>query len=471
MRILLLSMPDTAKVLDAYRLPNLGVVSLAGQLTGHDVKVLDLVTHKPRIRRPIAEAVRAVRPQLVGLSAMTFQFDTLVRVARFIRSLDPAIRLVAGGYHATLMARELCEDPSLPLDFLVRGEGEATMVELADALERNASFDGIAGLSYKGPDGWHHNADRPLLDLSTIRLPTRDSRLATTFNYLGRSGDVIETSRGCPYDCKFCSISHMYGRTIRVFSEERIVQDLTDLRKRGTRTVFIVDDNITCVPDHFRMVCRAIVRNGLNDMLFAVQVAAAGLAKHPDLVDEMDRANVRIVFVGFESMLRTHLKDMHKPTNPEVNRTVADLLHRHKMGVIAGIIVGYPDDTRESIKENLRLFWELRPDAIYAQYLTPYPKTRLRQEMLEAGLVDNPDEFSQYDGFSCNVRTKHMSRDDLFRTLKKHTLRFIMDPRHLGRNYFVRHHSWMLLHMVVRSGFSDFYNVMTGKRLVPRYDV
>ena len=125
MRILLVAMPDTTEVIDFFaRLPNLAIVSLAGNLPGHQVQVLDLVLFKPHIRNPLQEALASLRPQVVGLSAMTFQFDTLLRVARFIRSFDPAIKIAAGGYHASLMATELTEAvEELPLDFLIRGEG------------------------------------------------------------------------------------------------------------------------------------------------------------------------------------------------------------------------------------------------------------------------------------------------------------------------------------------------------------
>ncbi|MDD4871425.1 MAG: radical SAM protein [Kiritimatiellae bacterium] len=472
MRILILSMPDTAEVIDSMtRLPNLATVTLAGQLINHDVKVLDLVVHKPRIRTPIEKAIRSFRPKLIGLSAMTFQFDTLLRVARFIRSIDSSILIVAGGYHVTLLAKELSQDPTLPLDFMVRGEGEATMTELADALENNTTLSDIQGLSFHNTGGWTHNPKRPLLDTSTIKLPNRNTRTNSNYYYLGMPMDVIETSRGCPFNCKFCSITNMYGHTFRPFSEERIVADLWNIRKNGAKAILLVDDNITCAPDHFRMVCRAIVKNGLNDMLYAVQASATGLANNPDIVEEMDKANFRTVFVGFESMIQTNLKDMQKPTNPDINRITADLLHKHNMGIIAGIIVGYPDDTRETIAENMRLFKELKPDAIYAQYLTPYPKTKLREEMLEAGLVTNKDDFSLYDGFTCNVRTKHMTSDELFRTLKKEAMAFSLSFSQISQNYFLRNHALSLLKSVVKTTYSDIFNILTAKRYAAKFDV
>ncbi len=216
MRILLLAMPDTADVIDyVARLPNLAIISLAGNLPGHEVRTLDLVLFKPRVRKALEKVLADFRPQLVGLSAMTFQFDTLLRVARFIRRQDPDIKLAAGGYHVSLLARELTADGAdLPLDFLVRCEGEVTFRELAEELDQpRPQLARVAGLSYRDNGRWRHNPDRPLLDLADLPLPHRQARLAQGFYFLDLPMDVAETTRGCPYNCKFCSITRMYGHT------------------------------------------------------------------------------------------------------------------------------------------------------------------------------------------------------------------------------------------------------------------
>ncbi len=472
MKILLVAMPDTAEVMHCSSyMPNLGLISLAGQLEGHEVRVIDLVARRPRVRKPLLRQIQSFQPDWIGLSAMTFQFDTLLRIARLIRQTHPSIPLAAGGYHATLMARELAEDPDLPLDYLIRGEGEQTVVELAAALQAGRRPEDVAGLSYRDGAAWQHNPDRPLADLSTLRLPDRQARVFSGFHYYGLPMDVAETSRGCPFNCKFCSITHMYGHTFRPFPMDRIVEDLRNIRARGVNAVFIVDDNITYDIAHFRNVCRAIIDNGLNDLVYSVQASAAGLAGNPDLIADMDRANFRNVFVGLESMNATALQTMHKPTSPEINRRAADLLHRHNMALIAGIIVGFPEDTRESVRENLRLFRELRPEALYAQYLTPYPKTKLRDEMLAAGLIENPDRFDEYDGFSCNVRTHALSRDELFRLLKLEALKFALKPSLHGHNYFLRRHPFGLLRAVSKILCLDLYNIVTGRRFVRKLDV
>ncbi len=421
MRVLLLSMPDTAQFVDFFtRLPNLAIISLAGNLPGHEVRALDLILFKPHFETALRQALADLRPQVVGLSAMTFQFDTLLRVARFIRAFDPTIKLVAGGYHVSLMARELtAAAEELPLDFLVRVEGETTFRELVNELEKPApDLGAILGLSYRQGQEWVHNPNRPLLELDTLSLPRRQARLANGFYFLDMPMDVAETSRGCPNNCKFCSIPQMYGHTFRRFSVERIISDLKAIRDQGIKAVFFVDDNITYDIDHFRQVCQAIVQHQLNDLCYLTQVTAAGIAQHPELVADMDRANFRITFVGFESMDPDALKGMKKPTSPKINRRAADLLRQHRIAIVAGLIGGYPEDTRETVIHNWHLIEDLTPDLIYSQYLTPYPKTPVRQELLEAGLVVNVDDYSKYDGFHCNIRTRHLSRDELYRLMR-----------------------------------------------------
>ena len=465
MRLLLLAMPDTADVIDHFgKLPNLGLVNLAGSLPGHEVRVLDLVLFKPRLRRVLEETLVGFRPELVGLSAMTFQFDTLLRVSRFLRSLDPTLKLAAGGYHATLMAQDLTgQADSLPLDFLIRGEGEVTFQELADELEKpDPDLSRLKGLSYREGHAWRHNPDRPLLELGSLPLPRREVRLANNFFFFDRSIDVVETSRGCPFDCKFCSITRMYGRTFRPFPLERILADLTAVRRQGTQAVFFVDDNLTYDIGHFRRLCRAIVERGLNDLHYATQVSAIGLARHPELVAEMKKANFWVVFVGFESMTVANLKNMHKPTSPEINRQAARLLRRHGIGIIAGVIFGYPDDTRTSITRDYRLMKKLRPDLIYSQYLTPYPKTRVRQELLDAGLVVNRDDFRTYDGFTCNIRTRYLDQAALYRTLKRESLKSYFDPSLHVQNYFLRQNPRAYFRTIGKAMLSILAMVLRG---------
>src|SRR5205814_8102798 len=106
---------------------------------------------------------------------------------------------------------------------------------------------------YRTPDGFVRTPDRPVARLASnpLRLPNRDARVLTGYTLLGRQVDVVETSRGCTYDCSFCSIIEMRGRNFHPYPIERVLADIADSRRRGTRAMFLVDDNITLDVDRF----------------------------------------------------------------------------------------------------------------------------------------------------------------------------------------------------------------------------
>jgi len=211
-------------------------------------------------------------------------------------------------------------------------------------------------------------------------------------------------------------------------------------------------------------VCQAIVQEGLNDLCYLTQVTAAGIANHPELVADMDRANFRLIFVGFESMEPAALKQMRKPTSPAINQQAAALLRQHRMAIIAGGIVGYPDDTRESVKRQFRQILGLNPDFVYMQILTPYPQTALRQELLDAGLIANLDDYRSYNGFNGNIRTRYMSCKEL-ETLKRN-LDFwgAFTPGFWARNYFLRNHFSYYLKTIVKQASIYLYYLLNSKK-------
>ncbi|HEY3190595.1 MAG TPA: cobalamin-dependent protein, partial [Solirubrobacteraceae bacterium] len=219
MRILLVAMPDTASSLDrVMKFPNLGLCSIAAQLPGHEVRILDLVLRPKGVRRRVLEEVAAFAPDLVGYSAMSFQYATARALAAAVRTVAPGVLHVLGGYHATVLADEVGARDGHLFDFIVRGEGELAFRQLVDGLAgRTLDLGSIPGLSWRSGSGYHHNPDGALLELDSVPLPRREARAWDGAFYFDRSFDVAETTRGCPLPCTFCSIRRMYGRTFRRF--------------------------------------------------------------------------------------------------------------------------------------------------------------------------------------------------------------------------------------------------------------
>ena len=176
---------------------------------------------------------------------MTFQRKTARRIIALVRSLHPAATIIVGGYDPSL-APDVYEDPSFGVDIIVRGEGDLTMRELLRALEIGADLATVHGMSFR------HGRDvrsqrRSPRQRSRRRGPAaeRAARVLGGYTFLGRQIDVVETSRGCTYDCSFCSIIEMRGRNFHVWPIERVIDDIRDAHARGARAIFMVDDNIT----------------------------------------------------------------------------------------------------------------------------------------------------------------------------------------------------------------------------------
>src|SRR5580700_6546407 len=366
MNVLLLSMPDSFEHMPpvAIRMPNGGLTSLAGNIDPHHrVAVADLILTHRQVRETVTELVRDLNPEVVGLSIMTFQRRTAGRIIDLVRALRPGVKIVVGGYDPSL-APEAYEN--MGVDYLVRSEGEVTFRELLRALEQGSGVERISGLSWRNGDSWMHNPARPphKLEDKEIRLPKRDARVLKGYTMLGRQVDVIETSRGCTFDCSFCSIIEMRGRNFHTYSFDRVLDDIRDAYDHGARTIFLVDDNITLNVKRFEALCEAIIAAGLHKIDYFVQGMTSAIANHGEtLAPLMRRAGFRYVFLGIENVLESDLKFLHASAKNTAradgknmgNATLQaiEYLHRNKMYVIGGLIVGSPNDTVESIEANL----------------------------------------------------------------------------------------------------------------------
>jgi radical SAM superfamily enzyme YgiQ (UPF0313 family) len=427
MRILLLSMPDSFEHMPAVaiRMPNGALSSLAGNVDPqHQVAVADLILVQSRVRQVVERLLAETQPDLVGLSIMTFQRRTALRLIELVRRLRPTVRVAVGGYDPSLAPEAYTDLPAGPVDFIVRGEGELTFRELVRAIEDGRRVDDIPGLSFRHDGHFTHNPDRPVsgLDGGQIRLPNRRARVLRGYTMVGRQVDVVETSRGCTFDCSFCSIIEMRGRNFHTYSFDRVLADIRDARAHGARSIFIVDDNITLDVRRFEALCRAIIGAGLTDVDYLVQAMTSSIANHGHtLAPLMRQAGFRYVFLGIENILdedlaflRARAKNRARADGgPAGNATIKaiDYLHRHKMYVVGGLIVGNPGDTRESVEANLD-FARRYVDYPYIQHPTPYPRTPMTKEFRDRGLIIN-ERLEDYDGTTAVVRSEHLEAEEI----------------------------------------------------------
>jgi radical SAM superfamily enzyme YgiQ (UPF0313 family) len=489
MRILLLSMPDSFEHAPALtmRMPNGALTSLAGNVDPHHrVAVADLILVQPSVRRTVERLMRELDPDVVGITVMTFQRRTALGVVRLIRRIKPDVRVVAGGYDPSL-APEAYEAPGTGVDFLVRGEGDLTFRDLIRHVERGdagAAAGAIPGLSVHDGTRFRHGPPRPVghLDDGTIAPPDRAVRVLDGYTFLGRPIDIVETSRGCTYDCSFCSIIEMRGRNFHVFDFTRVLADIADARARGARAIFIVDDNVTLNVARFEALCRAIVEAGLNDVHYIVQAMTSSIANDGgQLAPLMRSAGFRYVFLGIENVieedlafLRASAKNTRRESGQRTgNATLRAIerLHRAGLCVVGGIIVGNPDDTRESIDTNLA-FARRHVDWPYIQHPTPYPGTPMTKDFRERGLIvsDRPEE---YDGTTAVVRSEHLAAEEI-EFMRWREERW-MKVRHLPRAlrhypaFVARHGLQMLAHTFRGTTWRSMLGLEDARAVFARY--
>jgi radical SAM superfamily enzyme YgiQ (UPF0313 family) len=420
MKVLLISMPDVVPVLvheAAVHIPNLGIASIGGNIDQeHDVFLVDLIRKRRSVKKYLTKVMAKIKPDLVGLSAMAWQYDTCIKIAHLIKELRPEAKIVIGGYHATLMAEEIAESAEAQwIDFIVRGEGEEACRRLVNGLAGRGDIADIPSLSHKKDGRFVHNPRGENLDLATLKLPIRDKRRLTWgYHLMNSSIETLETSRGCTRSCNFCSMKNMYGRTFRVYPISRVLADIDDIYyNRKVRSIFITDDNMVLNPSRVIKLCDAIIAKGYKKLKLFVQADCITMSMREDMVAKMAAAGFCSVFLGIENGSKKNLSAAGKGDIVTASKKAIEICHKYGMMVIGGLIFGFPEDDVQSIRENYKFFKEIGADAAYCQIITPYPKTGMREYLLSENLITNKTNYKKYNGLWANVRTNFLDSDEL----------------------------------------------------------
>ena len=206
----------------------------------------------------------------------------------------------------------------------------------------------------------------------------------------------------------------MYGRSFRPFPIKRILADVDDIYfKQKARWIFISDDNFVLDPQRVIALCDAIIAKGYRNLYFVVQADCVTMSRNEEMVEKMALAGFKSVFLGMENASKKNLKVARKGDILEASRKAVRNCHNHGIMVVGGMIFGFPDDGEAEIIENYRFLKSTGADTAYCQILTPYPKTEIRQQLLDQGLVTNPLDYTRYNGMWANVRTRKLDADTL----------------------------------------------------------
>ena len=368
-----------------FGLPRIGVVLLGTILREQGYEVTVMVE---AVQPFDMESVRAA--DLVGISAITPTAARSYELADELRAGGQIV--VMGGPHVTHMADEGLEHA----DFVVRGEGEEALPALCRALAGEQGFDSVPSLSRIDNGVTVHN---PLaaLQADLDRWPTPDLSLVQGFgamNLLGMRKIIpVQTSRGCPYDCSFCSVTSTFGRSMRYRSIERIREELLryDL---GKSMIFFYDDNFAASPKRAREVV-AMLKALPGKLHWSAQVRA-DIARDPELLREMRDAGCIQFYLGLESVNQESLDGADKKQDLEQTREYIRRIHAVNIRVHGMFVFGFDTDRDGTLERTVTFARELALSTVQFLILTPLPGSRTHRELEASGRLISRD-WNHYD--------------------------------------------------------------------------
>jgi radical SAM superfamily enzyme YgiQ (UPF0313 family) len=380
------------------KIPRMGLAILGtlARDAGYNVKII-YQESTPLTHQHIAWA------DLVGISITTSTAPEGYRLARLVRVTDKLSNrktpIIFGGVHATFEPDEALEHG----DFVIRGEAESTFVPFLDALaSRTNSHLGIPGLSYSTHGGAIHNPVPAKTDMDSV--PTPDWSLFE--GYTPKMGAVM-TSRGCPYDCSFCSVTAMLGRKYRMRSIDLIMKDLA---AANCKHVFFYDDNFAANKKRTKQLLRRIIAEKNKSHFvqnFSAQVRS-DIAKDTELLDLLKEAGFTIFFIGFESVNPATLEIYNKKqTVEDIERSIEEI-HKRGISVHGMFVFGSDADGKETFDKTTRFARKNKIDTVQFLILTPLPGTNHYKTLENEGrIVCN--EWSRFDAFNAVFLPKQMS--------------------------------------------------------------
>jgi len=476
---------------DNFLLP-LGYPCLAAYLREHmrdvEPEILDCCVHHVGWKTLRAELERR-KPDVVCIGELTMYYKEGFKAFRLAKEVNPYVVTVAGGYlYSALPSWSINQCPQL--DFVVRHEGEETLRDLLTTLRDGGGVGMVKGIDFNGPDGAVQTPPRPLIEpLDSLPIPAYDLASVEKYSPFGKlwpRAATIQRSRGCHYDCDFCSWWVQEGehrvedgrlvpyRRYRTKSAARVVEETEVLyEKHGIRYLFWVDGTWNLDSQWLDEYCSEIIRKRYKLGWWAFVRTDLLLKQEEDgVLEKMVRAGLRHVLVGIE---RSNTEDFVKLgktgyTRDNVKEAFHLLKRKYPQVFRQGtILTGTRDDDKESIRGMLAYAHELNVDFPAFHPLMPFPGTRLWETAKNNDWIEEWD-YENYDMFYPVMPTKHLTREEVSHNTQwcyknfvgKKPLRYLsrlFSPHPIRR----RLHRWFLF-AIFRTLVVDLWKAVKGEK-------
>jgi radical SAM superfamily enzyme YgiQ (UPF0313 family) len=363
----------------------LGLESIAANIPEHTVKILDL-----RIENHLTQVLRDFQPDFCGINcSFTIDVYQTWEIAAQIKKWNPQVPVYVGGHHASLSPEDFyCSH----IDGVVVGEGEKALRELVQAHQTQGEVKAIAGLVVNEPSAPFYTPKRPMAEnLDELPMPARHlTRYYHKHYYLGfqKPFSIMETARGCPYRCDFCSVWKFFNGKCRMKSPERVLQEVKTIPEKY---IFLADDNFLQSVPRAKHIAQLLLENGIKRR-FMFQARSDAIVQHPEVIPLLRKAGFWKVYIGFEKIDEEALKQLNKHNSVQNNEEALKILRAHGMEVIASFII----DPSFQEKDFRRLRQYILDRKLYSPsltILTPLPGTDLFARVKEKLVTTNYELF------------------------------------------------------------------------------
>lgn len=401
--------------------PPLGILYMAAYLknTGkYDMSVIDAQA-EDLDHEQVAERVKEINPDIVGLTAMTF---TLVDVKLTVQAIRKRMKttIVIGGPHTAIFPEECFEKEGLNADYVIVGEGEKTLDRLAEDIALGKAKDRI------------YRQQSFIEDLNELPFPARElTHIDKYYSVLSEETPTTTafSSRGCPFSCAYCDRPAL-GKGFRAMSATRVADEMEWCEKHGIKEIFFYDDTFSVSMKRVMEICAEIKKRNIKikwDVRTRVNVV------NDELLKNMKEAGCERIHFGVETANPRVVKELQKgTTNLQVEKAF-DMCKRHGIKTLAYFMMGNPTETMEDVKETLALSRRIKPDFMQMTILSPFPATQIYLRAVQDGVVQG-DPWRDYakkinDDFRPPLWDSIYTRNELEKNLRWFYGQFYLQPK------------------------------------------
>jgi anaerobic magnesium-protoporphyrin IX monomethyl ester cyclase len=408
-------------IMGEYLPPPLALLCLAGYLEAHypgvEIEVMDCQAEEADWT-DVKNRIESFHPDLVAPSTVSScNANITLQVASLVKEVDKEIWTVAGSQHFSALAQNVLE--TFPqLDFIVRGEGEVTLLELVQALEVGTSLSKVNGLSFRRGEEIRHTANRPLIqNLDSLPFPGYHFVRDHMDKYRFPAGKdlpyaLVEGGRGCIHSCTFCGQWQYWG-TCRKKSPKRVADEFENLyREFGSRFLWLTDDYVQ-LDSWMETLCDELLEREITEeLMWFFQTRADEIIAGKGLLPKLRETGLQWIMTGLESHDPERLKAYRKGIDVDMGKETIELLKEHDILAQTTAIIGDRQDSHETIEAFREWINEVDPDIAVFMTMTPYPGTPLYKTALENGWIEDP-RWKRFDMVNAIISTEHLTREEV----------------------------------------------------------